>query len=159
MNTSGPSPSMEQDAPDQDDGEQGSPLRFLLPGMKDWWGPLTPSGEESAPSDETDERLGTFLLTSLQMQHLSVLAGSGTSFAVGGPTMDDLWVRCVPENKATAAVLKRLRYGLTAGERNIEELLSRCDAHLQVNSHDARVSRFRNRAIGTILRRCRDVTP
>lgn len=155
MKTSGPSHSMEQDAPDQDDSEQASPIRFLLPGMKDWAPPAPASGQELEP--ELDERLSAFLLTSLQMQHLSVLAGSGTSFAVGGPTMDHLWTQCVPDNKATAAVLKRLRYGLLAGERNIEELLSRCDAHLQVNSSDTRILRFRNRAIGTILRLCRDV--
>lgn len=146
---------MEHDAPEQEDSEQAPPVRFLLPGMKDWAPP--PGEQEPEPAEELDERLSAFLLTSLQMQHLSVLAGSGTSFSVGGPTMDDLWSQCVADNKSTAVVLSRLRYGLLDGERNIEELLSRCDAHLQVNSSDTRILRFRNRAIGTILRLCRDV--
>src|SRR5690606_22204911 len=42
------------------------------------------------------EALNEFLLSSLQMQHLVVLAGSGTSLGpVNGPSMASLWDDCV----------------------------------------------------------------
>jgi hypothetical protein len=134
------------------------PVRFLFPGMKGW----APAQAEAPQEDalkETDDRLSSFLLTSLQMQHLSVLAGSGTSFDVGGPTMPDLWAACVPAptSEDVLSVLKKLHYGEAESERNIEELLSRCDAQLQVNVADADVATFRERAIRTILTRCQNV--
>jgi hypothetical protein len=157
MSTSRLSPSDGHDAPEQEHPQQASQVPFLLPGMRDWAPPVTPKEPQPDPAEDVDERLRAFLLTSLQMQHLSVLAGSGTSFAVGGPSMDELWTACVRNNTATAAVLKRLRYGTDPDERNIEELLSRCDAHLQVHPSDNKIGSFRNRAIGTILERCREV--
>jgi hypothetical protein len=134
-----------------------NPLRFLLPGFRDWAPP--PPDPASADADPHDDRLTAFLLAALQMQNLLVLAGSGTSLQVGGPTMADLWHGCVPTSpdEGLAAVLQRLRYGVAADERNIEELLSRCDAHLQVNPDDAEVAAFRSNAISTILTRCRAV--
>lgn len=140
-------------------GPKAPSVRFLLPGMLDW-APTPPSpAEDAAVEQEPDDRLSRFLLTSLQMQNLSVLAGSGTSVEVGGPTMADLWRACVPSpaGSETLAVLKSLRYGEADHERNIEELLSRCDAQLQVNSDDKAVAAFREQAVSTILRRCRDV--
>jgi hypothetical protein len=135
------------------------PIRFLFPGMRDWAPTPPPTEQERTAEPEPDDRLSTFLLTSLQMQHLSVLAGSGTSFGVGGPTMADLWAACVPTpiGDETLAVLKKLRYGEADAERNIEELLSRCDAQLQVTPDDGAVASFREQAVSTILRRCHDV--
>jgi hypothetical protein len=132
-------------------------VRFLLPGLHDWrqlHGKL-----EQTPQQEQDDRLANFLLTSLQMQHLLVLAGSGSSLEAGGPSMPQLWEACVSlKSKSDAAnVLDRLKYGQAEGERNIEELLSRCDAQLQVNRDDAEVANFRSAAIETILQLCRAV--
>lgn len=165
MNTSGPALSSNQAeaatlGPMEAANTPPVSVRYLFPGMRDW-APAQPDSQQEGPvgSEPDDDRLSTFLLTSLQMQHLLVLAGSGTSLEVGGPTMSELWAACVPApvSNETVAVLKKLRYGETDSERNIEELLSRCDAQLQVNREDAEVAAFRERAIGTILSRCRMV--
>jgi len=148
-----PKSSFDDVAPD--DVEE--PIKFMLPGLREW---VSLKGQETSAGEAIakDERLETFLLTSLQMQNLLVLAGSGTSLNVGGPTMPDLWDACINANgEMGAVVLQRLRYGGSETERNIEELLSRCDAHLQVNADDDAVSAFRHNAIETILRRCRRV--
>jgi hypothetical protein len=134
-------------------------VRFLYPGLPDWAPTVSDPDQPALPDQDQDDRLPAFLLTSLQMQHLLVLAGSGTSLEVGGPTMGQLWTECVPpKGKAdTAPILKKLRYGQADEEHNIEELLSRCDAHLQVNPDASDIAAFREKAISTILERCRAV--
>ena len=49
------------------------------------------------------EELKNFLLSSLQMQHVVVLAGSGTSLGqvTNGPSMGTLWDYCVNANPGT----------------------------------------------------------
>lgn len=121
------------------------------------------------------EALNGFLLSSLQMQHLTVLAGSGTSLGpvVNGPSMRDLWKHCVLQNPeeqdehkwarsdAAESVIKAVNFdsAVTADERNqdnIEALLSRCEAFLQVNvDTDTTVKEFVKAAKGTILDKCR----
>jgi hypothetical protein len=135
-----------------------NPVQFRLPGDVTW-----KSCAESASADPTDsasaaerERLSQFLMSSLQMQHLLVLAGSGTSFGVGGPTVQQLWKECVGEAPSTKTqkVLTTLGYGMSADENNVEELLSRCDALLSFRA-DTDVEEFREQALDKVLVRCR----
>lgn len=91
------------------------------------------------------EELKTFLLSSLQMQHVVVLAGSGTSLGdvAKGPSMWALWDFCVNSNPGTGdakrtesaeakKVIAEVGYDVTAEKENIEALLSRCEAFLQI---------------------------
>lgn len=91
------------------------------------------------------EELKAFLLSSLQMQHVVVLAGSGTSLGpvTKGPSMWVLWDYCVNTNPGTgdvvrtvaptaAQVIAEVGYDVAVEKENIEALLSRCDAYLQV---------------------------
>lgn len=75
---------------------------------------------------------------------------------VGGPSMRDLWTLCVGEPASDEAkpVLAKVNYGHVETERNIEDLLSRCDAYLQLFRDEAAVSDFRGRAIAAIVQRC-----
>jgi hypothetical protein len=79
------------------------------------------------------------------MQHLVVLAGSGTSLGTitKGPSMWDLWDYCVHSNPGTdkdvrqltplaSKVITEVGYDSKAEKENIEALLSRCEALLQV---------------------------
>jgi hypothetical protein len=81
------------------------------------------------------EELKNFLLSSLQMQHVVVLAGSGTSLGpvTKGPSMWELWDYCVNENPgkgtpfsapspAAAKVIAEIGYDLALEKENIEAL-------------------------------------
>lgn len=126
-------------------------------------GPDSPEWRELSPdlSGETDEEvrdqklnaakaakeeLKAILLSSLQMQHVSVLAGSGTSLGpvVKGPSMWTLWDFCVNENPGpgdedrklsteSKAVIEKVGYEVGLEGENIESLLSRCEAFQIIN--------------------------
>lgn len=111
--------------------------------------PGTDKAEEDrieAAAKTAKEELKNFLLSSLQMQHVVVLAGSGTSLGpVKGPSMWTLWDYCVnadPGISATARtfstvakkVITEIGYDVTIEKENIEALLSRCEAYIQVKS-------------------------
>lgn len=56
---------------------------------------------------KNQDELYNVLLSSLQMQHLVVLAGSGCSREAGGPLMSDLWNAIVgtnPSDKAKSVI-------------------------------------------------------
>lgn len=110
--------------------------------------------------------LKTCLLTSLQMQHVVVLAGSGTSLGpvTKGPSMWTLWDHCVNSNPGTektqrtlssiaAKVVKDIGYDIEVEKENIEALLSRCEAYLQVTDN-ADVSDFITASKKVILQKC-----
>lgn len=112
------------------------------------------------------EELKTFLLSSLQMQHVVVLAGSGTSLGpvTKGPSMWALWDYCVNSNPGTggdkrnvalaaAKVIAEVGYDVTVEKENIEALLSRCDAFLQVKEN-ADVTAFITASKKVILDKC-----
>lgn len=98
------------------------------------------------------EELKAVLLSSLQMQHVVALAGSGTSLGeINGPSMWTLWDHCVNSNPDTGkderkpteqanAVIAEIGYETAVEQENIEALLSRCDAYLQIK----KASRSRN---------------
>jgi len=112
------------------------------------------------------DELKSFLLSSLQMQHVVVLAGSGTSLGpiTKGPSMWDLWDYCVHSNPGdpnfdgevsdnATKVIKEVGYDVAAEKENIEALLSRCDAYLQVHS-STDVTTFITASKTMILKKC-----
>ncbi|MEY4980228.1 MAG: hypothetical protein RLZZ352_2498 [Pseudomonadota bacterium] len=107
--------------------------------------PEVPAGTDPAEEQKTvaaakaaKEELKNFLLSSLQMQHVVVLAGSGTSLGsiTKGPSMLDLWRYCVQSafSELAAKVIEEIDYKLADEKENIEALLSRCEAYLQVKT-------------------------
>jgi len=90
------------------------------------------------------------------MQHIVVLAGSGTSLGpVGGPSMKDLWDAAIgkPPNQAATRTAKKINYDLQALTPNIEEFLSKSEAYLQVKD-DTGVKSFVNSCKKIILEMC-----
>lgn len=141
--------------------------KALKPEMK---GTTDPSEQQKiiAAAKYAREKLKAFLLSSLQMQHVVVLAGSGTSLGptTKGPSMRGLWDYCVNSNPGTgdedritapaaAKVIAEVGYDETAEWQNIEALLSRCEAFLQVNVNDD-VAKFVKNSRKTILDQCSD---
>lgn len=119
-----------------------------------------------AEAKAAKEDLKNFLLSSLQMQHVVVLAGSGTSLGpiTKGPSMRTLWDYCVNANPGTGAatqtvspaaakVIADIGYDTAAEKENIEALLSRCEAYLQVNT-SADVTTFITESKKVILDKC-----
>ena len=108
--------------------------------------------EEGGPTAARDA-LRQLLLSSLQMPNLVVLAGSGCSIAAGGPSMADLWLSAVgePPSEAAAKVAATVNHDLA--DQNIEGLMSRVEAYLQV-MEDADASAFLDDSKGTVLKEC-----
>ena len=119
-----------------------------------------------AVSKGAKDELKGFLLSSLQMQHVVVLAGSGTSLGpvTKGPSMWTLWDYCVNDNPGTGTaarvtsptvlkVIDEIGYDLETEEENIEALLSHCEAYLQVKS-SADVATFITDSKKLILDKC-----
>jgi hypothetical protein len=126
------------------------------PGSGDWQDLVADQEGDNSHRDgarKAREELKNMLLTSLQMPHLVVLAGSGCSLSAGGPSMLDLWNLAVGEEPtdATKATAKKVNHDLA--EKNIEALLSRVEAYLQVN-HEEGVSEFLNGSKQVILEQC-----
>jgi hypothetical protein len=123
----------------------------------------------TAAANAAKEELKIFLLSSLQMQHVVVLAGSGTSLGpvTRGPSMSALWDFCVNSNPGTDGeerhlqsnvekVVKKIGYALADEKENIEALLSRCEAFLQIEEKDVEVADFVTAAKKVILDKCSD---
>lgn len=141
-------------------------IQYRAPQSIEWHDPWPRIGTKVKKERETLEakakaartHLNEMLLASLQMRHLVVLAGSGTSLdrRVKGPSMDDLWrsVECLSDDEGHVlkreSVCKEIRYEGT----NIEEFLSQCEAFLQVYKDDKVVRSFYSKSKETILQRC-----
>jgi hypothetical protein len=119
-----------------------------------------------AGAKSAKEELRNFLLSSLQMQHVVVLAGSGTSLGpvTKGPSMSTLWDHCVNANagvedterivsEKAGKVIAEIGYNRTKEKENIEALLSRCEAYLQVKT-SADVTSFIRDSKRVILEMC-----
>lgn len=148
---------------------------FFGPETNEWKNlkPEIPTG--AAPTEEqkiiaaaksAKDELKGVLLSSLQMQHVVVLAGSGTSLGpvTKGPSMWALWDYCVNSNPGTGdaarkksdaadKVIKGIGYDIAVEKENIEALLSRCEAFLQVKD-DADVDKFITASKKVILDKC-----
>lgn len=119
-----------------------------------------------AAAKAAKDELKTFLLSSLQMQHVVVLAGSGTSLGpiTKGPSMWTLWDYCVNANPGSgtaartvkpeaAKVIADIGYDVAVEKENIEALLSRCEAFLQVKK-SSEVAAFITASKKVILEKC-----
>ena len=132
-------------------------LKFKAPTSGEWCA-LPVDGQDKDQQEKTKaarETLKETLLASLQMQHVVVLAGSGTSLGpVGGPSMNDLWDAAIgkPPTSGATATAKKIRYDLT--KPNIEEFLSKSEAYLQVNDHDKDVQKFVSTCKAVVLDKC-----
>src|SRR5690348_14620247 len=85
------------------------------PASRSWSRLTAPAGCEEAVEKEAQknrEVLSSALLSSLQMQHLIALVGSGCSKAADGPTMLDLWGKVVgaPPTEAAKTVAGKIRH-------------------------------------------------
>lgn len=122
---------------------------------------------EQEQADRAKQTLHDQLLSSLQMQHMVVLAGSGTSLGptIGGPSMWTLWDHCVNSNPGSgsdartetaeaAIVIEDVGYDKEANKENIEALLSQCDAFLQYKPNEVHVTDFLKRSKSIILNKC-----
>ena len=129
---------------------------FRAPGAVDWRELVAEDAADEAKQEEArkaKDELKNVLLASLQMQHLVVLAGSGCSQSAGGPSLQDLWNGAVGEQPTAnaTATAEKVNHDLT--DRNIEALLSRVEAFLQVNQ-DEDVSKFLDSSKQVFLDKC-----
>jgi hypothetical protein len=152
-------------------------LKYLVPAT-DSWRELNPdttglAGDEKKSKESeagaAREALRDMLLSSLQMQNVSVLAGCGTSLkgTANGPSMSNLWkevekikVKIDPTHEALIADIQTIvRFTSVAGvEPNVEEFLSRCQSYLQINNDDTVIKEFVKEANKKILEKCSFVT-
>ncbi len=109
---------------------------YLAP-LGEWKSLAEPGKEQSDEQKRELDSLKETLLTSLQMQNLVVLAGSGTSISVDGPSMKDLWntTICKTPTPEATKVAGLINWDLKNSQQNIEDFLSRCEAYLQVNEN------------------------
>jgi hypothetical protein len=109
--------------------------------------------ENKTTTKENQEKLYNMLFTSMQMQHLVILAGSGCSIQAGGPSMGDLWSAVVgePSTQRSQAAAKEVGYKIA--EKNIEAFLSRIEAALQLKE-DTILKEFLNDSKKVILEKC-----
>lgn len=104
-------------------------------------------------SGSAAERLRQVLLSSLQMQHVVVLAGSGCSIGAGGPSMYDLWVATVGDEPSEHAARIAARAHHDIDDKDLELFLSRIEALLQIEE-DEEAHSFLNFCKATILDMC-----
>jgi len=103
------------------------------------WRPLdaqTDDEDQQRQTRHNQEELHNMLLGSLQMQHVVVLAGSGCSLAASGPSMTDLWNAVVGEPQTEDATKVAATVGHDINNKNIEALLSRIEASLQLKENE-----------------------
>jgi hypothetical protein len=128
-----------------------------------FWSPWAKSWQQvdatERAANETDQRpttsdiLKETLLTSLQMQHLLVLAGSGCSIEVNGPSMTSLWKQLTSRFKTEVNdIAGKVNYDIK--EENLEKFLSQIEAYLQIYPSEITVQDFLTRAKTLILDEC-----
>ena len=125
---------------------------------------MTAKSEDKDNTAEKTRILKDVLLSSLQMSNVIVLAGSGTSIGEGGPSMQSLWDTIFPNENSNSdeasqakskKTLTTIGYDISKKEnKNIEYLLSHCEAYLQVHPSESTVAEFINDAKKIILREC-----
>lgn len=135
-------------------------MQFLAAENTEW-----SSLEDDGDGEETTHRFETQLRQILGAERLVVLAGLGTSLAIGGagrspaPSMKDLWERAkakaTPE--AWEAALQSACWPDDA-EENIELLLSRCQMALSL-SPDSELKSFIEDCEAEIVSACRFLDP
>lgn len=137
-------------------------VKFLAPNNATWMEIETENEEEEKKTAcaQNKKALNDLLLSSMQMQNIMVLAGSGTSLGeAGGPSMDDLWKICTKEKggypESTSNIFKIIGYDISDEKKvNIEELLSLCEAFLQISKNNKEVNDFIEHCKAKILESC-----
>lgn len=143
-------------------------LKFLAPSQTDWQ-EIRPDTSRISDHDEkkaieskakeAKEMLDEMLLSSLQMPNLVVLAGSGTSLGdIGGPSMGDLWKYAIEDEpddlkEKPVKTMEKVNFDRKRERKNIEALLSQCEAYLQVNE-DENVHKFVEHCKKVTLDKC-----
>lgn len=120
------------------------------------WRTLDPNADDDDQQRRVrnnQDELHNTLLGSLQMQHVVVLAGSGCSLAASGPSMSDLWDAAVGEPAASNAEAAASMVSHDIETKNIEALLSRIEASLQLNEQE-QLRTFLNDSKQVILQEC-----
>ncbi len=131
-------------------------LAYQMPGATDWRDlePANPDDDQQRAAARTaKEELKNTLLISLQMQHLVVLAGSGCSLSVGGPSMKDLWKYVIDDSQKTTRDAIAIKVNHDLKQENIEAFLSKVEAYLQITD-DAVARDFLNFSKKVILDKC-----
>lgn len=128
---------------------------FRAPGGNGW---RVLTADEGAKDQQEEARkardeLKDMLLSSLHMEHLVVLAGSGCSLSAGGPSMLDIWNAAVGKEPISDAKLTADKVNHDLSDQNIEAFLSRIEASLHVRE-DKKVSSFLNASKKVILDKC-----
>lgn len=125
-------------------GEEEKTIRYLVPSSNEWTSLSSSPEEDKDEITKKKEELKNALLSSLQMQNLCVLTGSGSSLGpvVKGPSMDHLWQKAAyDENDAVKTsvqeIANKINFDTSAKRPNIEEFLSLCDAYLQFKNEDS----------------------
>ncbi|WMI72306.1 SIR2 family protein [Aminobacterium sp. MB27-C1] len=138
-------------------------VSFQLAEAKEWMN-IACQENKNEEEKENIKRLKDFLLSSMQMQHVMVLTGSGTSLGEksggpSGPSMHDLWEKATSprniESKKLDAIFKKINYEEQKEEKNIEDFLSSCESYLQIYKDDYKVRDFLSKAKESIVERCR----
>lgn len=102
---------------------------------------------------QAGEALEHQLLSSLKMENLVVLAGSGCSLSIGGPSMGALWEAVIESGLSNLAKEISTITKFDLENLNIEELLSNIDAWLSIND-DTKVKDFLEKSKEIILEKC-----
>ncbi len=137
-------------------------IMFLPPNSTKWQEIETDSEEQEKKiaCDQNKKALNELLLSSMQMQNIIVLSGSGTSLGnAGGPSMSDLWESCTKENGEYSELAKKIfskvNYDVSDDTKvNIEEFLSLCEAFLQIDGNCKEVIDFAEHCKKKILESC-----
>ena len=141
---------------------ENNTIKYLPPNETEWKEIQTDSKEqeEKTKCENNKKALNELLLSSMQMQNIIVLSGSGTSLGnAGGPSMGDLWVNCTKESdeytERTKEVSKKVKYDISDNTKvNIEELLSLCEAFLQIEEDCKEINDFVIHCKTKILKSC-----
>ncbi|MFV1975769.1 MAG: SIR2 family protein [Candidatus Scalindua sp.] len=141
---------------------ENNTIKYLPPNDTEWQAIETDSEEQEkkTASDQNKKALNELLLSSMQMQNIVVLSGSGTSLGdAGGPSMSDLWESCTKENgsysESANKIFGRVKYDVSDDKKvNIEELLSLCEAFSQIDGNCKEVSGFVEHCKSKILQAC-----
>lgn len=138
--------------------ERKEEIKFLLPGAEEWLD-LNSTDKEEDSAKRSKEKLSQHILVAMQMQNIVVLSGCGTSLGnVNGPSMKDLWDKATKIEgdypKEVSELLGEIGYDHSDEDAvNIEELLSLCEAHLEIKQ-DKAISDFVENCKKEILAAC-----
>jgi len=103
-------------------------IKFLSPNETEWKviKPDSEEQEEKTACDKNKRVLNELFCSSMQMQNIVVLSGSGTSLGdAGGPSIADLWKNCTKEKgkytETTNKIAKTISYDISDEKKSISK--------------------------------------